>query len=73
MHPYTSLSEAAFKKNGEPFQAPRRGGGVSLSLLERESQPECKQPHRRVIFDVGDSSGVAAAIDTSIALGVVEA
>ena len=47
--------------------------GCPLSLLERESQPKCEQPHRRVIFDVGDSSGVATAIDTSIALGVVEA
>ena len=47
--------------------------GCPLSLLERESQPKCEQPHRRVIFDVGDSSGVATAIDTSIALGVVKA
>src|SRR5258708_28705196 len=73
IHSYTSLSEAAFKKNGEPFQAPRRGGGVSSSLLERESQPKCEQPHRRVIFDVGNPPGIATTIDTSIALGVAEA
>src|SRR5882762_1045878 len=35
IHPYTSLSEAAFKKNGEPFQAPRRGGGVSFVLVRK--------------------------------------
>lgn len=45
---------------------------MSSSLLERESQPKGEQPHRGVIFDVGDPSGVAAAIDTSIALGVVK-
>ena len=73
MHPYTSLSEAAFKKNGEPFQAPRRGGGVSSSLLERETQSKRQEPHRRVVFDVGNSAGIASAIDTSIALGVVKA
>src|SRR5216684_2219710 len=61
------------QKNGEPVRAPRRGWGVSSSLLERESQPKCEQPHRRVIFDVGNSPGIATAIDTSIALGVVEA
>ena len=47
--------------------------GVSASLLERESQPKCEQPHRRVIFDVGNPAGVATAIDTSIALGVIKA
>ena len=47
--------------------------GCPLSLLERESQPKCEQPHRRVIFNVGNSPGVPTAIDTSIALGVVEA
>ena len=47
---------------------------MSSSLLERESQPKCEQPHRRVIFDVGNSSCIGpGAIDTSIALGVVEA
>src|SRR6267378_594704 len=80
IHPYTSLSEAAFKKNGEPFQAPRRGGGVSSSLLERESQPKCEQPHRRVSIEARYLAGTprlsregARAVDTRIALGVVEA
>ena len=46
---------------------------MSSSLLERETQSKRQEPHRRVVFDVGDSSGIASAIDTSIALGVVEA
>src|SRR5260370_36403399 len=61
------------KKTGSPFRLTVGVVGCPLSLLERESQPECKQPHRRVVFDVGNSAGIASAIDTSIALGVVEA
>src|SRR4029077_14003424 len=61
------------KKNGEPFQAPRRGGGVSTSLLERESRPKGEQSHRGVIFAVGNAPGIATTIDTIIALGEVEA
>ena len=71
--PLSAYRKARLKKNGEPVRAPHRGGRASSSLLERESQPKGEQPHRRVIFDVGDSPGVATAIDTSIALGVVEA
>ena len=44
-----------------------------LSLLERESQSKRQQPHRRIVFDVGNPSCIASAIDTGIALGVVEA
>ena len=45
---------------------------MSPSLLEGESQPKGEQPHRRVVFDVGNPTGIATAIDTSIALGVVK-
>src|SRR5467141_2024380 len=72
INPQTSLTEPRSKKTGSPFRLPVGVVGCPLSLLERESQPKCEQPHRRVIFDVGDSPGVAAAIDTSIALGVLE-
>src|SRR6267143_1112298 len=73
INPQTSLTEPRSKKTGSPFRLPVGVVGCPLSLLERESQPKCEQPHRGVIFDVGDSPGVATAIDTSIALGVVEA
>src|SRR5258706_13692335 len=73
INPQTSLTEPRSKKTGSPFRLPVGVVGCPLSLLERESQPKCEQPHRGVIFDVGDSPGVATAIDTSIALGGVEA
>src|SRR5437867_5983581 len=61
------------KKRGACQEAHRRGGRASSSLLERESQSEREQPHRGVIFDVGNSSGIGTgAIDARIALGVVE-
>jgi len=72
--PATITTRSAQKNGGV-----RRGGlpvgvvGVSSSLLERETQSKRQEPHRRVVFDVGDSSGIASAIDTGIALGVVEA
>src|SRR6267378_4340437 len=72
INPQTSLTEPRSKKTGSPFRLPVGVVGCPLSLLERESQPKCEQPHRRVIFNVGNSPGVPTAIDTSIALGVVE-
>src|SRR5882724_3201670 len=73
--PATITTRSAQKNGGV-----RRGGlpvgvvGVSSSLLERETQSKRQEPHRRVVFDVGDSSGIGpGAIDTSIALGVVKA
>ena len=47
--------------------------GFLYSVLEGESQHKSQEPHGCVVLDVGDAPGIPTAIDTSIALGVVEA
>src|SRR5258705_12495678 len=63
------------QKNGEPVRAPRRGGGVSFSLLESDPDAELQLTHAngrtrgRIGFDVRDLARLAATIKAAVGQG----